>query len=132
VPVLFYDGGCGLCHRAVRLLLRADREARLRFAPLGGETFEALVPRSSRAGLPDSLVLAGGDGALHVRSAAVVEALRVAGGPARAAAALARLVPRPVADRLYDAVARRRRRLFGAPADSCPVPPGRWRGRFLA
>lgn len=130
-PVLFYDGGCGLCHGAVRLLLRLDRRARLRFAPLGGATFAALVPPEARAALPDSLVLAPGDGRLLLRSAAVRAALRETGRPGRVAAAAARLVPPAVADRLYDAVAGARKRVFAAPTGTCPVPPGPWRGRFL-
>ena len=40
-PFLFYDGGCALCHRAVRLLLQLERPGSrpgpaLRFAPLDG------------------------------------------------------------------------------------------------
>jgi predicted DCC family thiol-disulfide oxidoreductase YuxK len=131
-PVLFYDGGCALCHRAVRLLLRLDRRARLRFAPLGGETFRALVPEAERARLPDSLVLATGEGPLLVRSAAVLEALRIAGGAGRAVVPLAAVVPTSLADRLYDAVARSRGGLLRGPADACPVPPGPERARFLS
>jgi predicted DCC family thiol-disulfide oxidoreductase YuxK len=129
--VLFYDGGCGLCHLSVRALLALDRRATLAFAPLGGETFRALVPEAGRAALPDSLVLRTPDGRLLVRSAAVLESLRVAGGPARGLAAAARVVPLPLADRLYDLVARARRRLFRPTAGDCPVVPPRLRARFL-
>lgn len=130
-PVLFYDGACGLCHRAVRALLRLDRGARLRFAPLGGETFRALVPVAERVRLPDSLALVVPGRAPAARSAAVLEALRIVGGPWPAIAVLGALVPRTLADRLYDAVARSRRRLFAVPHDACPVAPGPDRARFL-
>ena len=129
--VLFYDGGCGLCRRSVRLLLRLDRRGRLRFAPLGGATFEREVPRAARAGLPDSLVLRTADGRLLVRSAAVIAALGLAGGPAAVCAAAAGLAPRRLLDALYDAVARWRGRLFGREGEACPVPPGPWRERLL-
>jgi predicted DCC family thiol-disulfide oxidoreductase YuxK len=129
--VVFYDGGCGLCHGAVRLLLRLDRRGRLRFAPLGGETFEALVPASARAALPDSLMLRDSRGRLLARAAAVSGALAAAGGVARVAAAILSLVPQALADGAYDALARRRRRLFARPQDACPVPPGGLRDRFL-
>jgi predicted DCC family thiol-disulfide oxidoreductase YuxK len=130
-PVLFYDGGCGLCHGAVRLLLRLDRRGRLRFAPLGGDTFAALLSAGDGAALPESLVLRTSEGRLLLRSLAVVEGLRVAGGAAAWLACVAALVPRGVADGLYDALARRRLRLFGRARDACPVPPGPLRGRFL-
>jgi len=115
----------------VRLLLRLDAQGRLRFAPLGGATFAARVPEAERARLPDSLVLWTPDAPLLVRSAAIVGGLRIAGGRAAWLASAARLVPRALADRAYAAVARRRKRLAPAPSQSCPVPPGPWRGRFL-
>jgi predicted DCC family thiol-disulfide oxidoreductase YuxK len=130
-PVVFYDGACGLCHRAVRVLLRMDRGGRLRFAPLGGDTFRTLVPAAERDRLPDSLVLVTAGRAPLVRSAAVLGALLIVGGPWTAIAALGALVPRPLANRLYDALARSRRRLFAGPRDACPVPPGPDRARFL-
>ncbi len=129
--MLFFDGGCGLCHRAVRLLLRLDRGRRLRFAPLGGETFDALVPAARRASLPDSLLLRTADGRLLLRSQAVAEALRIAGGTGAWLAAVVSTPPRALADRLYDALARRRLRLFGRRPEACPVPPGPLRELFL-
>jgi len=128
---LFYDGGCGLCHRAVRFALRADRDGScFRFAPLGGRTFRAAVPESERDRLPDSLVLKTRAGALLTRSAAVLHMLDRLGGAFRVPAALGRLVPRPLADALYDLVARVRFRFFARPPDWCPVVPARLRSRF--
>lgn len=129
--VLFYDGGCGLCHLSVRALLALDRRGALAFAPLGGATFRELVPEAERAALPDSLVLRTADGRVLVRSAAVLESLQLVGGPARGLAAAARVVPRRLADRLYDRVARVRRRLFRPPAGGCPVVEPARRSRFL-
>jgi predicted DCC family thiol-disulfide oxidoreductase YuxK len=129
--VLFYDGGCGLCHFSIRALLALDRRGALRFAPLGGDAFRELVPAAEADTLPDSLVLRTTDGRLLVRSAALLECLRLIGGPAKALAGLARFVPRPIADRLYDGLARVRARLFAAPRGACPsVSPAR-RDRFL-
>ena len=129
--LLFYDGGCGLCHLSVRFLLALDRKGALRFAPLGGKTFRELVPEAGRAALPDSLVLRTADGRLLVRSAAVLGSLRLLGGCGKALAGIARVVPTPLADRLYAAVARVRSRLLAPPRDACPpVAPGQ-RERFL-
>jgi len=129
--ILFYDGRCGLCHLSVRLLLALDRAGALRFAPLGGETFGGLVPEAERAALPDSLVLRTADGQLLVRSAAVLESLRLVGGPATWLAVTARVVPRRLADGFYDGVARLRRRLVRPPAGACPVVRAALRARFL-
>jgi predicted DCC family thiol-disulfide oxidoreductase YuxK len=129
--ILFYDGGCGLCHRAVRFVLAADRDGeRFRFAPLGGVTFRATVTPEEAASLPDSLVLRRADGVLLVRSAAVLHVLRRLGGPWRALGALLGALPVGLRDRAYDAVARRRKRWFRSPEASCPVLPPRLRARF--
>src|ERR1700689_3400113 len=78
---LFYDGHCGLCHRAVRFVLRHDRGGRaFRFAPLQGSTFRARVAEERRVGLPDSVVVLTRDAELLVRSAASLHIFRRLGG----------------------------------------------------
>ena len=130
---LYYDGHCGLCHRWVRFLLAADSDGRLfRFAPLHGETFQARVVESARAGLPDSVVLQTTDGSLLVRSAVVLHVLRRLGGGWAALGAAIRLIPRPLRDGVYDWIAGIRYRLFARPADTCPVMPVELRKRFDA
>ena len=89
------------------------------------------MPEEERGALPDSLVLRTADGRVRVRSGAVLESLRQVGGRWVIAAALGALVPRPLADRLYDGVARLRHRLFRPPTDVCPAVPARLRARFL-
>jgi predicted DCC family thiol-disulfide oxidoreductase YuxK len=122
---IFYDGDCGLCHGAVGFLARRDRAGRFRFAPLGGETFAALVPPEARGRLPDSLVLVDENGGLYVRSTAVLRALRELGGGWALLARAGALIPADVRDAVYDGVARVRGRLFARPRQSCPaLPPG--------
>lgn len=128
---LFYDGTCGLCHRAVRFMLSEDRHARFQLAPLQSAAFTRLVPAESREGLPDSLVLQTRDGQLLVRWSAAVEVATALGGLWRALATVAMLLPPELGDRLYDFVAARRRRLFAAPDALCPIVPPRLRERFL-
>lgn len=67
---------------------------------------------------------------LHVRSGAVLRALRAIGGAWRIVAAMGWCVPRPLRDALYRHVARRRLGWFGA-ADACTVPGGTRDDRFL-
>jgi len=131
-PLVFFDGTCGLCHGFVRLLVAEDADARLRFAPLHGRAFETRVPEAARAGLPDSIVLSTTDGALRVRSDAVLELLARLGGAWRVLGALARPIPRPLRDLAYDGVARVRRRLFATPEAACPVLPEGLAARFEA
>ena len=128
---LFYDGGCGLCHGAVRFVLWADESGRrFRFAPLGGQTFLALVDEAERARLPDSLVMRTEAGRLLTRSAAVVHVLKRLGGPWQVIGTLGSWVPRPLLDWTYDGIARFRHRLVAKPGDACPVVPRDLRARF--
>lgn len=130
--ILFYDGHCGLCHRLVRFLLWADGAGdKFRFAPLQSELFRASVPESQRAGLPNSVVLRAVDGALLVRSAAVLHILIRLGGAWRGLGFIFRLVPAGLRDALYDFIARVRHRWFARPADVCPIVPAHLRSRFL-
>ena len=129
--VLFYDGGCGLCHRTVRFVLWADRAERFEFAPLQGSTFRQLLPEPVQKTLPDSFVLRTSEGRLLVRSDAVLHILSRLGGFWAVLAGLCRLVPRLLRDAVYDFVARIRLRLFAKPDDYCPLVPKELRARFL-
>ncbi len=129
--VLFYDGACGLCHRAVRFVLAEEQEpGGLRFAPLQGATFRRLLNEKGRHGLPDSLVLLERGSPVRLRSEAVMRLLEHCGGLWRLLALLGRLVPVRLRDALYDGVARVRHRLFPPPQDWCPVAPEFLRARF--
>ena len=128
---VFYDGGCGLCHRAVRFAIAHDADgSRFRFASIQSEGFRRRVPPAARAGLPDSIVTLTPDGTLLVRSAAVIHVLERVGGGWKVSGRLLRLVPRSVRDAGYDAVARVRYLLFRRPAEACPVTPPELRARF--
>ncbi len=128
--LLFYDGGCGLCHRAVRFLVARDRRGAFRFAPLGGETFLRTVGPEARVGLPDSLVVATSGGRLLTRSGAVLHLLRGLGGGWGLVGRVAAILPPRWVDGLYEAVARHRGGWFRAPDQACPRLPGDQRARF--
>jgi predicted DCC family thiol-disulfide oxidoreductase YuxK len=130
--ILFYDGHCGMCHGFVRFLLEKDRAGAFVFAPLQGDTFAATVPEAERAKLPDSMVIRTADGRLLVRSAAALHVLATVGGRWHTLAALLRLVPRPVLDAAYRAVAAVRHRLGPPPPSTCPLVPAELRERFAA
>lgn len=119
---VYYDGSCGLCHGAVRWLLAEDRRDVFDFAPLESEQFSRVAARST-SGLPDSVVLETASGEILVKSGAVVHLLSRLGGMWRVIGWLARVIPLPVREFLYDVVARIRYKLFTRPADACPILP---------
>jgi predicted DCC family thiol-disulfide oxidoreductase YuxK len=128
---LFYDGHCGLCHRAVKFVLRHDPTgAAFRFAPLQGPTFEAAVPADQRAGLPDTMVLRTFDGRLLLKSQAWLHIMRRLGGFWKLAGTVCSAVPRPIGDWCYDFIAAVRFRMFGRRDDLCPIIAPTLRSRF--
>ncbi|MGC2330084.1 MAG: DCC1-like thiol-disulfide oxidoreductase family protein [Candidatus Acidiferrales bacterium] len=129
--MLFYDGHCGLCHGAVKFVVKRDRAGNaFRFAPLQGPTFEARVPADRRAGLPDSIIVLTNEGTVLARSDAFLHILRRLGGGWKAVAGALALIPRAVRDAAYDFIARVRYRVFGKRDELCPIVPPELRARF--
>lgn len=129
--VLFYDGGCALCHSFVRLLLAEERTGTLRYAPLQGGSFRARVPQSIRAGLPDSMILGTENGRLYLRSDAVIQIMARLGGLWVIAAWMLRLVPKFLRDKAYDLIGTLRYRIFGSAPNICPLMPPRFRNQII-
>lgn len=127
-PVLLYDGTCGLCARSVQFVLMHDRRRALRFAPLHGSYARTLTAQHPELNDVESVVWYDASG-VRLRSDGVLAVLDYLGGGWRVLSGLGHLVPRPLRDALYDAIARRRFRLA---ARACPLPAPDERDRFLA
>jgi predicted DCC family thiol-disulfide oxidoreductase YuxK len=127
-PIVFFDGVCGLCNRAVDFIFTHDHSGVFRAAPLQGETAaRCLEPRDTqRLG---SLVLLTEEGVFR-RSSAVVRILSRLGGGWRIAGGLLWLIPRPMRDLGYELVARNRYRVFGR-KETCRLPKPDEVGRLL-
>ena len=135
-PILFIDGHCVLCQRAAQWVLRHDRRGRVALAALQGKTAHRLLPAelceesAPSPAYTGSLVWREGDGRIRLRSAAVLAVAMALGGWYRAGATLLWLVPAPLRDALYQALARRRRRWFGT-TDRCRLPAAAHGNRLL-
>ena len=128
---IFYDGFCGLCHRAVRLVLAEDPSGTsFRMAALQSDTFERAVPAEKRAALPDTVIVQRQDGMLLLKSAALLYILVRLGGYWRALGTLLGLLPIALLDVAYDFIARIRHKIFAKPKEACPIVPPHLRQRF--
>jgi predicted DCC family thiol-disulfide oxidoreductase YuxK len=131
--ILFYDGECGLCLRSVRFFLWADKSARLRFAPLQGETAAKRLPADLREADCLSTVVYLRDDAgkeePHVRSEAVGRALVDIGGFWRLVGRALFLVPSGLREAGYRFVARHRGKIF--PKSKCALPSLGQQSRIL-
>ena len=129
---IFYDGHCGLCHGLVRFVLSEDQSAHpFSFAPLQGEEIKRTIAEPVRAKLPDSVVVVEENRNVLTRSAAVIYVLKRLGGLWFLCATVLSFVPRALRDKVYDAIASVRKRIFGTTDDICPLVPRLLRVRFL-
>jgi predicted DCC family thiol-disulfide oxidoreductase YuxK len=134
-PILLYDGVCGLCNRFVQFILRHDRDATFRFAPLQSALADRILNRhgTNPTDLDTVYVVVNhklSDEYLLSRSEAVLFVLNQLRGPWRPAALPLRLLPKFLRDFGYNVVARHRYRVFGR-AEACTVPRDQDRSRFL-
>lgn len=130
LPLLLYDGECGLCARSVRFILDRDKKKRIRFAPLQSELGRGVA--ASQGLDPDdltTLVLVEEGGRVSVRSTAALRASGDLRMPWRMAKVFL-IVPRFLRDGIYRWVAKHRLRFFGT-ADSCRLPTPEESARFV-
>ncbi len=127
-PILFFDGVCGLCSRAVDFVIARDPEGVFRFAPLQGETARTMLGEADIAALETMVVAT--DKGLYRRSSAAVRILWRLGPFWRLCGWLLWIIPRPLRDLGYSTVAKTRYRLFGK-HETCRLPTPEERERFL-
>jgi predicted DCC family thiol-disulfide oxidoreductase YuxK len=127
--IVLFDGVCHLCDGAVRFILKRERAAELKFAPLQSDSGKYLL---EKYGYPsaylDGLILIENNRA-HDRSSAC---LRIAGKlnfPWRLLFLLL-IIPKPLRDFIYGIIAAVRYRWFGK-KESCSLPTGEDQARFL-
>jgi predicted DCC family thiol-disulfide oxidoreductase YuxK len=136
LPVLFYDGVCGLCNRTVQFILRRDRREVFRFAPLQGPLANRILKTHGidPSDLDTIYVAVNCDQSSKERllatSDAAVFVLRELGGIWRVGAAVLGMLPRSVRNWGYGLIARNRYRIFGR-YETCPIPSENVRTRFL-
>jgi predicted DCC family thiol-disulfide oxidoreductase YuxK len=135
IPVLLYDGECGLCNGVVRFLLRHDPAGRLHFASLQSAPGQAYLKAQ---GLPTAdfgtLVFVPdwndpSPGAFLLRTSGALAAFAELGGAWRAAAWL-RVIPAFLRDPFYTLVSRTRYAIFGKYRPR-PLADPSWEKRFL-
>ena len=129
-PVLFFDGVCNLCNRAVQFIIKRDPKGKVRIATLQSPQGEiARKAVEARLGhVPDSLIFFE-QGKYYTQSAA---ALKVA-GYLKGGWPLLKIflgLPRILRDPFYDFIAAKRYRWFGK-QNSCMIPTPELKSRFL-
>ncbi len=128
-PIIVFDGVCVLCTGFARFVVARDPEARFRLTAAQSATGQALFRHYGldTADFETNLLVL--DGRAYAKLDTVKRILPRLGGLWPAVALLTYL-PGPIADRLYNCIARNRYRLFGR-TEVCMVPPADWRERVI-
>lgn len=133
--VVLYDGVCSLCNFAVQFILPRDSRGRFHFASLQSDFAQQMLIKYGRD--PKELItfyVLVGYGTpqerLLERSAAALYALSHLDGAWRGCSLL-RVVPKPLADAIYNLVAGNRYALFGK-HEACMLAQPGFENRFVA
>jgi predicted DCC family thiol-disulfide oxidoreductase YuxK len=128
--VVLFDGTCKLCNGWARFIIQHDAAHRIRLATVQSEQGQAFL---AWAGLPrhafNTIVLVAGD-RFYVRSEAMFQIVKRLPWYWRWVV-VARLIPGPFRDWLYNKIAMNRYRIFGK-YSSCRTPVADHKYRFLS
>lgn len=119
-PILLFDGVCNLCNRLVIFIIKRDKRAEIKFAPLQSPAGEAWLKKCNLAiNDTDSIVYIEGNNCF-TRSLAVLHLFKTIGGRWSLIYGII-IIPKFIRDYFYDLIAKRRYRIFGK-SERCMVP----------
>jgi len=128
--IVVFDGVCVLCSGFLKFMLRHDRNQRFNFVTAQSDLGEALYAHLGLKSTDYDTNVVIVSGHIYTKLDAFAAAMGALGGVWRIAQ-IVRILPRPVADWLYDRIARNRYAIFGK-TESCLVPTPDIQDRFLA
>lgn len=128
-PVLLFDGVCNLCNASVQFIIRRDKNALFRFAPLQSEFGRMICENNGlNLGEIETVILLSG-GKIYTKSAAGLHIVKKLDGLWPLLYFFI-IIPAFLRDPVYDFIARSRYKWFGK-RDSCMIPDPELRSRFI-
>ena len=120
--IIYYDGECGLCHLAVRFILRVDSKSKFYFSPLSnlGNNLKYI----------DSIILKRGNKVFY-EGQAIIMIFENIENNWNCLAKVFRLIPINVLDAAYRWVSTNRAKISVKKASSCPMVPSHYQKRFI-
>lgn len=128
-PVVIFDGLCVLCSGSAAFVLRHDTKATFRLLPAQSPLGAALYRHFGLNPNDYETMILLAEGVATFKSQAAIRIAQGLGLP-WSLAAIFRIVPLGLRDRLYMLVARNRFRWFGR-RETCYLPDPRFTGRML-
>ena len=120
--VIYYDGECGLCHLAVRFILRVDSKGKFYFSPLSN--------LDKNLKYIDSIILKRGNKVFY-EGQAIIMIFENIDSKWNYLAKVLKLIPINVLDTAYRWLSRNRAKVSVKKVSSCPIIPVCYKKRFI-
>ena len=120
--VIYYDGECGLCHLAVRFILRVDSKSKFYFSPLSN--------LDNNLKDIDSIILKKGNKVFY-EGQAIIMIFESIDNNWNYLAKVLNLIPINLLDTAYRWVSRNRAKISVKKVSSCPIVPSYYQKRFI-
>ena len=120
--VIYYDGKCGLCHLAVRFILRVDLKGKFYFSPLSN--------LDNNLKYIDSIILKRRNEVFY-EGQAIIMIFENIDNNWNYLAKVLKLIPINVLDTVYRWVSRNRAKISVKKVSSCPMVPSYYQKRFI-
>lgn len=128
--VIYFDGVCNLCNGFVQFIIKQDRKAVFKFAPLQSAAGEKVLHTLGKTIEQIDSILFEENGKVYSKSTAVLYVAKRMGGFWSLFYGF-KILPRFLRDAIYDLVARNRYNWFGK-KNQCMVPTPELLSRFLS
>ena len=120
--VIYYDGQCGLCHLAVKFILRVDSKSKFYFSPL--------INLDNNLKNIDSIILKRGNKVFY-EGQAIIMIFENIDNNWNYLAKVLKLIPINVLDIAYRWVSRNRAKVSVKKVSPCPIIPSYYKKRFI-
>ena len=127
--LVLFDGVCNFCNFWIQFALKRDRNKKLKFGSLQGETAQQILPQYNIDPTVLTSVIFIEDGIAYRESTAALKVCRHLDGGWKLLYALI-IIPAVVRDGIYKWVGRNRYKWFGK-HESCMLPTVEQRARFV-
>ncbi len=127
--LVLFDGVCNFCNFWIKFALKRDKQGKLKFGSLQGETAQQLLPKYNiDPGIITSVIFIE-DGVAYRESTAALKICRHLDGGWKLLYALI-IIPSFIRDSIYKWIGRNRYKWFGR-KESCMLPTPEQRERFV-
>ena len=127
--IVYYDGVCGLCDGFVELLVKLDKNKKLKFSSLQGKSGRILLNKLNLDLEEFDTVLFKVNDQVYTKSTAVFKIINSIGGVIKLFLVF-NLLPRRFNDWIYSKVAKNRFKIFGK-LDKCDISKFNKPGQFI-